>query len=385
MKGLKIIILLLLPQLIFAQTGFVNNGVRMVIGEGTKLEISGTENANYMNNTLNSQNGRIELYGTMLVGGNWENNSNTQNVFTQFGPNGEIIFNGTADQTIGGTTSTNFPELSVDGYVILNQDFQISDNLNLNNGALDIGDYNLIIDNLGNLTSTSGFSENAMIIADGNGQVLLTVPSTGEYFIPVGTNNGTLIFSPINLNFLSGTFNNSQLAINVYNQKHPLNESSADFLNRYWTIENTGISNFLCKSEFTFDNSDIVGNENYIYGGILNNNYWQLLNRVENNSIIDTLTYFSDVTGIHYNPNEIVEYDNLDVNLSFQNNTLYVNSNLMLVDINFDIYNSIGQCIKNGKLNNSSFNVINLNVATGIYIIKLSSENLNYSKSFYLQ
>jgi len=383
MKKIKIILLLLLPHFIFAQVGFINNGARMVVGEGTKVEISGS-GANYINNSANSQNGNIELYGTMQVGGTWINNSTTQNVFTQFGPNAEILFNGNNDQSIGGTMATSFPNLDINNYVVLNQDFYIQDNLNLNNGVLDIGNYDLIINNLVKLTSSTGFSENAMIVADGSGSILLSVPATGEYYVPVGTNNGSLIFSPIDFKFLSGTFNNSHLAINAYNLKHLQNQSTTDYLNRYWSVENTGISNFLCRIEFTYNNDDIVGNANNIYGGIWNNNSWVLLNKIQNNLIIDTLNYFGDVTGIRYSTNSVENANNLKIEMYFANNNLTINSNAILNNVDFCIYNSIGQIIESGKIDGATSTSLQLNVESGIYFIKLSSKDFNYSKKFYL-
>ena len=91
-----LLLVLIIEQSVFAQV--MRNHGKIVVSGG-HMVISG----NYQNEST----GGIVLNGTIQVTGNWTNNGTT-NVIETPGTDGEVVFNGTGTQTIGGTSSNVF-------------------------------------------------------------------------------------------------------------------------------------------------------------------------------------------------------------------------------------------------------------------------------------
>jgi len=81
-----------------------------------------------------------------------------------------------------------------------------------------------------------------MIIADG-GELRKTFTANGSFTFPIGDNTGTLEYSPVTVNMTSGTYSNAFVSAKVINAKHPNNTSAGNYINRYWTISRSGITN----------------------------------------------------------------------------------------------------------------------------------------------
>jgi len=100
---------LLAPGFAFSQ-GLINNGAKVVITNGSNLYIDGTTghftNQNGGEITNNSSGGVITL------GGNWTNNA-ANTVFSNTGST--VVFNSASAQSIGGTNSTGFYNLTANG------------------------------------------------------------------------------------------------------------------------------------------------------------------------------------------------------------------------------------------------------------------------------
>ena len=96
-------------QYLIGQT-VVNNGAFMVVEPGAYVVISD----NYINRNDGLTDGKIDLDGTILIGGNWVNTSNNF-VVTDIGvsPMGNVIMNGTSVQNIEGTKPTHFDNLTL--------------------------------------------------------------------------------------------------------------------------------------------------------------------------------------------------------------------------------------------------------------------------------
>ena len=85
----------------------VNNGNNIVVNQGAYIVIAG----DYINLAA-SNNGQVDIDGTMLIDGNWINDaSNT--VFTNIEPvpDGNVVLRGALPQYIGGTNNTHFENL----------------------------------------------------------------------------------------------------------------------------------------------------------------------------------------------------------------------------------------------------------------------------------
>lgn len=99
-----IIAILLLQFVLFSHAQVIRNEGKINVSAGYMV-ISGS----YQNESA----GGITLDGIITVSGNWTNNGST-NIIESPGTNGEVIFNGTGNQTIGGSANLfDFEKLSV--------------------------------------------------------------------------------------------------------------------------------------------------------------------------------------------------------------------------------------------------------------------------------
>lgn len=190
MRNCKIIVSLLLGtglSNLYSQ-GLINNGARIVFSGAAQIYISGGTNGDYL-----SQNAGIidpSAAGVLTLEGDWTNNS-ANTAFNS--DNGTVVMNG-ANQTINGTNSTTFYNLTLQGSGTKTQ------NLNTNvggvtttNGVLSVG--NVIYDlNSFLLTITNPV---AAAVTYGAGYILSETNAAVNPSIMrwnMGTNTGAHIF-----------------------------------------------------------------------------------------------------------------------------------------------------------------------------------------------
>lgn len=283
----------------FAQKGLVNKGALIVVANNGIINLKGT-GADYNNQSAGSLNGRISLAGKMYLDGNWYNNAAGDAVFLSPGSAGEVIFNGSSAQQIGGSLPTSFGTLTLNNALglSLTNDASLAGNLNLSSGNLNIGSSIL---SLSSATTISGTpSATSMIIASGNGEVRKLFNGASSFTFPVGDNTGTAEYSPATLNFTSGSFGpGAYVSVKVINSKHPFNTSATSYLNRYWSLSQSNISNFSCDLSLNYVDADIASSEASIFLGKWNSPFWKKLNLTTqaSNSLTGTVTSFSDFTG----------------------------------------------------------------------------------------
>ena len=70
------------------------------------------------------------------------------------------------------------------------------------------------------------------------------LPIYVSYDFPVGDTSGIIDYSPVKLTFNSATFTDAIVSINLKNEKHAENSSANGYIDRYWTISQTGITDF---------------------------------------------------------------------------------------------------------------------------------------------
>jgi len=189
------------------------------------------------------------------VSGNWTNNGGSLTSGT-----GTITLKG-AGKTIGGTSSTIFNNLTINASgMLLGIDQTVNGMLTLSNGILNLGAYNLTLGAsspaiVGGPWSWTG----NMIVAVGTGELRKIFTENGSYVFPIG--DATTI-SPITLNFTSGTFDTDAYAgVNVTKAKHA-QINSPNYLNRYWSVSQSGIHSFICNVTGSYVYADLVGAEN---------------------------------------------------------------------------------------------------------------------------
>jgi len=121
-----------------------------------------------------------------------------QNNGTFSATDGTVLMSGTAndvDATVGGSSTTLFNNLQISktsNNVLLTNNIQVSNTLNLSNGLLDIGDYNVSINSGG--SSING-STNSYIKTSGTGVLTQEVNNSDKLF-PVGYDR----YTPATLN-----------------------------------------------------------------------------------------------------------------------------------------------------------------------------------------
>ncbi|MDD4968320.1 MAG: hypothetical protein PHT07_02710 [Paludibacter sp.] len=249
-------ILLLLCSCLFAQ-GIYNNGARIAVGIGSYLTIGGSNG-----NLLNETTGSVDLYGTLILSGNLTNNLANADVFSTVGPASTVILNGATPQALGGVSSfpLMFQNLTINnasGINLLNN-VQMLGNLTFSTGLLNLGNSNFTF---GPLSAVVGVpSPSSMIYTSGTGQVQKVWSGTGAFTFPIG-NNATE-YSPVSLNFTSGTFAPGAVTgVKVVNTKYNDPLITGAHIDRYWNVNQTGITAFTCDANFQYLPSDVFGTE----------------------------------------------------------------------------------------------------------------------------
>jgi hypothetical protein len=190
---------------------------------------------------------------------------------------GTVSLNGPGPQTISGAGAiTNSINSTLDianptGVILNTSNLTLNGNLKLTIGLFSIGTSNLILGATGAFTGSPATPN--MVVATGTGQVRKTFPIgfTGSFLFPVGDNTGTLEYSPLTLNFASGTIAPvNYAAVNLVNAKYPTDPNTGSYLNRYWNIASAGITAFSCNATFQYVSADINGTESQISTTLVN-------------------------------------------------------------------------------------------------------------------
>jgi len=160
-----------------------NKGGNITLSNGSSLHING--------DFENLEDGSIDNSGTIYLEGNWTNNAISGNLLQ--GTTGNVIFNGTSSQTIGGATQTWFQNLNLQADAQLATYTSISGQLHLSAASMILNNSHLMVENTASITGVNGSN---YIVADGNGRLIREVGNSNVYF-PVGTSSS---FVPVMLN-----------------------------------------------------------------------------------------------------------------------------------------------------------------------------------------
>lgn len=178
-------LLTLIGEVTHAQ--FVNNGNTIVIQNGGLLTVNG----DFTNNS-----GTIVNFGSITLTGNWSNGNNT-GAFN-IASTGSVNFNG-ADQTIGGTQTTVFPNVILSGTGIksLLINTSVNGTLNLNDREFSLANRNL---DFLNKTATGITFSTGFISTDKKGMLYRSTNALDSYIFPMGSKvTGTLVYRPVSL------------------------------------------------------------------------------------------------------------------------------------------------------------------------------------------
>jgi hypothetical protein len=205
---------------------------------------------------LLSGDGSINNNGVIVILGNLSN-SGSSSLGT-----GTIKMTGAASQSISGSNTIQNLEVNNTSGIVLNGPVTVNGTLTLANGTVSTGASDLILGPSATIAGTPGSSR--MVVATGSGKMYKQYQGSGTFTFPLGDATGTAEYSPVTLSFTSGTFGtDNSVGVNLANAAYP--GSSGSYLNRYWNISSSGITNFSCNARFNYLPADVNGTESSIY------------------------------------------------------------------------------------------------------------------------
>ncbi|NJO91313.1 MAG: hypothetical protein HC831_21880 [Chloroflexia bacterium] len=288
---------------------------------------------------------------------------------------GNIIFKGPLPQTIGGDYPVSLAKLSVQEGALLSlaSNVNVEQELNLTNGLIYLNDNNLRLSD--GVTLNGTFSETAMVVAEGNGKLERIISSDGSYLFPIGDTSEIDEYTPAEFTFSASDYSGAVLSVNLKNTKHPNNTSTNDYLNRYWSVTQSGISNINCDLVFAYTNSDVVGMESNMVGGAWNGSYWTALNSVTLNEITGTVSSFSDFTAGEQTALKVVETKENEIKILVDGNRIRINSESGFLLKKVEVINRLGQQIQTITPANALQSEFSVSEKPDIYLLRLSSDN----------
>ena len=206
----------------------------------------------------------------------------------------------TFDQSTPGTTNllnTLTLNRTTSGSATLGSHLSVSGTTTLTAGQLVLGANNLTVGASGSIAVASP-DATTMIVASGAGELRKVYSGTGSFVFPIGDTTSTAEYSPVTLNFTSGSFSSAYAGVKLSNSKQSNNASATDYINRYWTVSTSGITSPVCTASFTYTDGDIAGTEANLYGGNYVSSTWNCMDAVSTatNTISATLSTFGDIT-----------------------------------------------------------------------------------------
>ncbi len=182
--------------------------------------------------------------------------------------------------------------------ITLGSNITVNDTLELTDGNIYLGNFNLTVGANGKLLGTP--SDSSMIVPTGTGVLRKIFVAPASFLFALGdTLNGSR-YTPGTVNFSSGTFTNASVDAMLKTVKHPNNISANNFINRYWILTPSGISGFSCDVAFTYHPTDVQGIESNIYLGRWTGTGWgTVLNKTDTvqHRLYGTVTSLSEFTG----------------------------------------------------------------------------------------
>nr|WP_294895878.1 gliding motility-associated C-terminal domain-containing protein [uncultured Pedobacter sp.] len=226
---------------------FVNNGSNLVVQSGAVLTVNGD---------FSNVSGSVLDFGTLNVSGNWTNND-ANGVF-QLASTGTVNLNG-ANQTIGGTQKTAFPNLTLQGTGVktLLADADVRSTLNINDLEFALEDKNLEI--LGSAVTSLSYST-GFISTNLKGYLYRHTNSAADYEFPLGSKiTGTFVYRPVTIktkdnldNVIGLSFVDKDPTNEGYNRtskRFDVNEINSKYF--YLADQKSGTSQL--EYQFTFD------------------------------------------------------------------------------------------------------------------------------------
>lgn len=253
----------------FGVTGTLTVNSPAVFRLDAAESISGTGNF-----TLTSGSGF--LYGSpdgIKTSGTGTSDGNLRISGTRTLPNTAAYgFVGASNMVTGNALPTTLANLYVfktnaAALVTLPGDITITGTLTLTSGLIDPANNRVIIGNTSTNGTIAGGSSSSYIITwksnAANGLLRRYTNGFATYFFPIGDE---VYYSPTSVNFTAATAtSNPYIEANVIALPHPNLGTATSFINRYWVIEPTGITDPTYNVDLNYVASDVAGVESSLY------------------------------------------------------------------------------------------------------------------------
>ncbi len=247
--------MMLIITIFIVNTVFADN----LITPGTTLKVQPGTTLVSMDNLVIKNGATLSNSGTVVCKKNLTNENVSQNSLGS----GTTELSGTVQQTISGQNIlTNLTVDNTTG-VAIGDNTAVNGNLTLSSGRVSLGSSNLTLGPLAAIVGTP--SASVMIIVTGTGELRKEFPAdySGTFVYPVGDDTGTPEYSPVTIIFTSLAFApGNYVGVSLKNEKYPDAGITGNYLNRYWNLSYSGITNFLCNATFQYLTDDIAGTEN---------------------------------------------------------------------------------------------------------------------------
>ncbi len=253
-------------------TGTLNLGTSLITGAGSFTLTSATT----------AGLGIGDPDGIVLVAGG--SIGNVRTAARSYGALANYSYAATALNTGSGLTAAN--SLNFTGATInLSVPVAVSGTSNalgMNASLLSLGNNNLSFSNAA-ATFNGTFSSSNMVLTNGTGQFIRTIPASGfvnPYVFPIGGSTG---YSPASLTFTAAA--GGTIGAKVTEGTHPnmLTPVVSDYINRYWNFTTTGMGTYTYSGLMQYQDADIVGSEALLLNSVWDGSSWNGIP-----SIVDT-------------------------------------------------------------------------------------------------
>ena len=187
----------------------------------------------------------------ITINGNWSNSG------TYTAGASTVDMTGTS-KTIGGSSNSNFYNLTISGSTSLGVNTDVSNVFNLNSAILTLGSYDITLGVSGTVTGTP--SATNMVVATGTGHFHKTFAAgnTAAFTYPIGDATITAEYSPVTLGFSENIIQGT-VGARVTDADHPSIGTTTNRISRYWSFITNTLSSYTYSASFSYLAADPVG------------------------------------------------------------------------------------------------------------------------------
>ena len=371
---LLVFVLLYKTQADAQQAVFHNSGAQIVITKGADVNVQGSMLSEPSNNIAP----KIQLNGNLSISGDIINHSD--NLFRI--SEGYLILTGSGTQVISSNSSSPFLvynlELNGTGTTLLQTNVRIINDLNFQQGYLDVGDQDLVLYSNAFTSGTPG--NQSMIITSGTGRLIKSMTQQEDITLPVGSTAKGAHYSPVDIAWKSGNFySNSLVMLSVKPEKLDANTSPQNYLEKYWDVQISDVDNPKADLTFHYAPEEVFGDSSRIYAMRFFENNGQMWPRFDGeiNPVTHSFTFNTSNFG-KFTAGDLGTADFSDVivfpnpnNGAFSIKVIAPAEGLM--DMQFT--NMAGQLIYAGQIDQGIHEYDFTNSPKGVYFVKIFFSN----------